>query len=189
MRPDGTADLAWRASLPAGGEQNARAPIIVAASSPDAVTTHPLVVSALPGDEPIIRVTRQGEAVVSWNQFHSTPQNPDGEEVAYAVRPAGATTFAPATTISAPGMRAAGQSLAVDAAGNAVLVYLAAPAIGPAPSGAVGATHQRPAGGAFGPAVAFPGSPANGLRVFAAGPKVSAYGGGDNGVAIGDWAP
>ena len=80
-------------------------------------------------------------------------------------------------------MRAAGQSLAVDAAGHAVLAYIAAPAIGPAPSGAVGATHQRPAG-ARGPAIAFPGSPASGLRVFAAGPKFSAYGGGDSGVVI-----
>jgi hypothetical protein len=189
VRPDGTADLAWRSSLPAGGEQNQRAPIFAAASSPDAVVSQPQAVSALPGDEPFLRVTRQGEAIVSWNQFNSTPQNPDGEEIAYAVRPAGATTFGPATTISAPGDRAAGQSLAVDAAGDAVLVYLSAPAIGPAPNGAVGTTHLRPAGGVFGPAVAFPGSPANGLRVFAAGSKVSAYGSGDSGVVISDWIP
>jgi hypothetical protein len=189
VRGDGTADLAWRASLPAGGEQNERAPILVAASSPDAVVAQPAAVSALPSDDPFIRVTRQGEAIVSWDESNSTPQNPDGEEVAYAVRSVGATTFGPATTISAPGDRAAGQSLAVDAAGNAILVYVAAPAIGPAPNGVVGATHLRPAAGAFGPFVAFPGSPSNGLRVFAAGSKVSAFGGGDKGVVISDWTP
>ena len=37
VRPDGIADLAWRASLPPGGEQNERAPILAAASGPDAV--------------------------------------------------------------------------------------------------------------------------------------------------------
>jgi hypothetical protein len=189
VRPDGTADLAWRSSLPAGGEQNQRAPIFAAASSPDAVVTQPQAVSTLPGDEPFMRVTRQGEAIVSWNQFNSTPQNPDGEEVAYAVRPAAATVFGPATTISAPGDRAAGQSLAVDAAGDAVLVYVAAPAIGPAPNGAVGTTHYRPAGGAFGPAVAFPADAANGLRAFAAGSKISAFGGGAGGVVVSDWTP
>jgi hypothetical protein len=189
VRADGTADLAWRASLPAGGEQDQRAPIFAAASSPDAVVTQPQAVSTLPGDDPFLRVTRQGEAIVSWNQFNSTPQNPDGEEIAYAVRPTGATNFGPATTISAPGDRAAGQSLAVDAAGSAVLVYVAAPAIGPAPNGAVGQSHFRPAGGAFGPAVPFPGSATNGLRVFAAGSKISAYGGGVSGVVISDWTP
>jgi hypothetical protein len=189
VRPDGTADLAWRASLPAGGEQNERAPILVAASEPDAIVAQPRAVSTLPGDDPAVAMSRQGEAIVSWNQFNSTPQNPDGEEVAYAVRPAGATAFGPATTISAPGDRAAGQSLAVDASGNAVLVYVAAPAIGPAPNGAVGMTHLRPAGGVFGPAVAFPGDATNGLRVFAAGPKVSAFSGGTAGVAISDRVP
>jgi hypothetical protein len=188
VRPDGTADLAWRASLPAGGEQNVRAPIFVAASSPDAVVSQPAAVSAAPADDPVIRVSRQGEAVVSFDQLRSTPQNPDGEEVAYAVRPAGAATFGPATTISAPGMLATGQSLAVDAAGSAVIAYVAAPAIGPAPNGAVATTHLRPAGGAFGPPVTFPG-PSNGVRVFAAGSKVSAFGAVASGPVISDWTP
>jgi hypothetical protein len=187
VRPDGTADLAWRASVPAGGEQNVRAPILVAASSPDAVVSRPAAVSTLPADDPSVAVTRQGEAIVSWNQFGSSPQNPDGEEVAYAVRAAGAPAFGPATTISAPGMRAAGQSLAVDAAGNAVIAYVGAPAIGP--GGAFGMTHLRPAGGAFGPAVAFPGGASVGLHVFGAGTKLSAFGASGDGVAIGDWRP
>jgi hypothetical protein len=189
VRPDATADLAWRASLPAGGEQNERAPIFAAASSPDAVVSQPQAVSALPGDEPFIRVTRQGEAIVSFNQFNSTPQNPDGEEVAYAVRPLGATAFGPATTISAPGERAASQSLAVDAAGNAILVYVAAPAIGPATSAELGRSHLRPAGGIFGPAVALPGDATNGVRVFAAGSKVSVVAAGEGGVVISDRTP
>ncbi len=187
MRADGTADLAWRSSLPATGAENERAPIRTAASSPDAVVTQPQALSTLPGDEPFVRVTRQGEAIVSWNQIDSTPQNPDGEEVAYAVRPAGATAFGPATRLSGAGEMAAGQSLAVDAEGDAMIVYTGAPAIGPPPGDDFGRTYLRPAGGVFGPAVAFPGSPTGGVRVFSAGSKLSAYGAAAEGVVISDW--
>ena len=189
VRPDGIADLAWRSSLPATGAEDERAPILTAASNPSAVVTKPQTLSTLPGDEPFIRVTRQREAIVSWNQINSTPQNPDGEEVAYAVRPVDATAFGPATTISEPGMRAAGQSLAIDAAGNAIVAYIAAPAIGPAPGGALGRSHLRPAGAIFGPPVAIPGNATNGVRVFGAGTKISADTGDERGPAITDWKP
>ena len=189
VRPDGTADLAWRSSLPASEAENLRAPILAAASGPDAVVAPPQALSAIQGDAPSIRVTRQGEAIVSWDQFRSTPQNPDGEEVAYAVRPVGATAFGPPATISDPAMRAAGQSLAIDAAGNAIIAYVGAPAIGPAPGGALGMSHLRPAGGAFGPAQPLPGSALSNVRVFGAGPKISAFTTGERGFAISDWKP
>ena len=189
VRPDGTADLAWRSSLPATEAESLRAPILAAASSPDAVLSEPQALSSERGEDPSVRVTRQGEAIVSFDQARSTPQNPDGEEVAYALRPLGATAFGPATVISAPGMRAAGQSLATDAAGNAIIAYTTAPAIGPAPEGALGTSHLRPAGGAFGPPTVFPGGALDGVFVFGAGPKFSAYGSGERGVVISDWTP
>ena len=77
----------------------------------------------------------------------------------------------------------------IDAAGNAIIAFIAAPAIGPAPSGQLGRSHLRPAGGVFGPAVALPGNATNGVRVFGAGPKISAYTGDERGVAITDWEP
>ena len=186
IRRDGTADLAWRASLPTTEGENLPAPILAAASSPDAVVSPPQAISAFPGDGPSIRDTRD-EAIVTWSQFRSTPQNPDGEEVAYAVRTAGAPAFGPPAVISAPGMFAAGPSLAVDAAGGAIIAYLAAPAIGPAPSGVLGMSHARPAGGAFGSPVVLPGSALNRVVVFGAGPKISAYTGDARGLAITDW--
>jgi hypothetical protein len=189
VRPDGVADLAWRSSLPTTGAENERAPILVAASGPDAVVTPPQPVSAAPSESPSIRVTRRGEAIVSWNQFASTPSNPDGEEVAYAVRPGAAPAFGPATRLSGPGEMAAGQSLAVNAAGEAAIVYAGAPAIGPAPAAEAGRTFVRPAGGVFAPAAAFPGQPTGAVRAFDAGPKVSAFGAAAGGWLVSDWTP
>jgi hypothetical protein len=188
VRPDGTADIAWRASLPAGSEQNVSSPILVASSSPDAVVTQPVAVSTARGDEPFMRVTRQGEAIVSWDQLNPSPQNPDGEEVAYAVRTAGAAAFGAPTTISAAGLRAADSSLAVDSSGGAYIVYDAAPAIGPAPAGTAGVSHFRPAAGAFGAPVALPAND-SGVRVFSAGAKVSVYMATASGLTISDWTP
>jgi hypothetical protein len=84
---------------------------------------------------------------------------------------------------------AAGESLAIDAEGDALIVYTGAPAVGPPPDADLGRTWLRPAGGVFGPAVAFPGSPTGGVRVFSAGAKLSAFGAADDGVLISDWTP
>jgi hypothetical protein len=190
VRRDGAADLAWRASLPAGGEQNDAAPILAAVSTPVAVTSQPQAVSLLPGEGPVVRVDAQGEAILAWDQSHSTPQNPDGGEVAFAVRPAGADAFGAAATITPASLAAGGSSLAVDAAGSAYLVYsafggdLSAPAARP-----VGLSHVRPAGGAFGSPLALPAG-LGGVSVLSAGAKVTAVGAGsaDRWLAS-DWTP
>lgn len=178
VRRDGTADVAWRASPPAGGEQDEAAPILAAVSTPVAVISQPRAVSLLRGDRPVVRVDRQGEAVLAWDQFDSTPQNPDGPEIAVAVRPAGAGTFGAAAAITPANVTASGASLAIDAAGSAYLVYsafggdLTTPGVGP-----VGLSHVRPAGGAFGPPLALPAG-FGGPWVFSAGAKVTAVSGG-----------
>lgn len=187
VRPDGTADLAWRSSLPAGGEQNETSPILVAASSPDAVVTQPLAISTLRGQDPFLRVTRQGEAIVTWDQIDPSAQNPDGLEVAGAVRPIGAPAFGPAATLSPAGFGAAGSSLAVDAAGNGYVVYTAAPVDGSAPQ--AGLSNVRPAGGAFGVPVPVAVANTNGVRVFSAGSKVSAFIAEPAGIQVSDWTP
>jgi hypothetical protein len=189
VRRDGSADLAWRASLPAGGEQDEAAPILAAVSTPVAVTSQPRAVSLLRGRRPVVRVDAQGEAVLAWDQFDSTPQNPDGSEVAVAVRPAGADAFGAAATITPANVTASGSSLAVDAAGSAYLVYsafgsdLSTPGASP-----LGLSHVRPAGGAFGPPLALPAG-FGGASVFSAGAKVTAVsGGGEAGRwLVSDW--
>ncbi|MDX6721483.1 MAG: hypothetical protein QOJ63_3737 [Solirubrobacteraceae bacterium] len=191
VRRDATADLAWRASLPAGGEQNDAAPILAAVSTPVEVTSQPRAVSLLRGERPTVRVDAQGEAVLAWDQFDSTPQNPDGSEIAVAVRPAGADTFGPAATITPANVTASGSSLAVDATGSAYLVYsafggdLSTPGASP-----LGLSHVRPAGGAFGPPLALPDG-FGGATVFSAGAKVTAVSGGGSAGRwlVSDWTP
>jgi hypothetical protein len=190
VRPDGSADLAWRASLPAGGEQNEAAPIMAAVSTPVAVTSQPRPVSPLRGEHPVLRVDAQGEAILAWDAFDSTPQNPDGAEVAVAVRPAGADTFGAATTITPANVTAGGSSLAVDAAGSAYLAYsafggdLSIPGARP-----VVLSHVRPAGGAFGPPLALPAG-LGGVSLLCAGAKVSAVGvGAAERWLVSDWTP
>ncbi|MDX6719842.1 MAG: hypothetical protein QOJ63_2096 [Solirubrobacteraceae bacterium] len=190
VRPDGTADLAWRASLPAGGEQDVAAPILAAVSTPLAVTAQPRAVSLLRGEHPVVRVDAQGEAILAWDEFDSTPQNPDGTQVAVAVRPAGGDAFGAPATITPANLSAGGSSLAVDAAGSA---YLAYSAFGGdlSTSGArpLGLSHVRPAGGAFGPPLALPVT-LGGASVFSAGAKVTAVGvGSAERWLASDWTP
>lgn len=177
VRRDGTADVAWRASLPAGGEQDEAALILAAVSTPLEVSSRAQAVSLLRGERPLVRVDAQGEAILAWDQFDSTPQNPDGSEIAVAVRPAGADAFGAAATITPPTLTASGSSLAVDAAGRAYLVYsafggdLSIPGASP-----FGLSRVRPPGGAFGPPLALPAG-FGGATVFSAGAKVTAVSG------------
>jgi hypothetical protein len=189
VRRDGTAVVAWRASLPAGGEQNLAAPIMAATSTAGALVAQPQVVSQQPGELPQVRVDARGEVVLAWNQRNSTLTNPDGPEVAVAVQPAGATAFGAPTTMNAANVAAGGASLAVDPAGNAYLVYSAAVATGRAPGGPAATSHVRPPGGAFGSPVALPAD-FSGAFVFSAGAKVTAVSGGSGGrTLLSDWAP
>jgi len=170
VRRDGRADIAWRASLPAGGEQNLAAPIMAAVSSPGAVTSQPRAVSLHPGERPQLRGNRQGEAILAWKESNPTPQNPDGPQVAVAARPAGADTFGAPSAITPPDLAAGGASLAIDVAGSAHVVYATASA-----SGTAGLTHVRAPGGAFGPPSPLPAG-LQPLSLIAAGAKVTAVG-------------
>jgi hypothetical protein len=186
VRRDGSAVIAWRASLPAGGEQDVAAPIMAATSTAGAVLAQPQMVSQYPGERPRVRVDARGEAVVAWTQRNSTPANPDGPEVAVAVQPAGAIVFGAPATMTAADVAAGSASPAVDPAGNAYLVYSAAAATGRAPGGLAAISHVRPPGGAFGPPVALPAG-FSGAFVFSAGAKVTAVSGGR--MLVSDWTP
>ncbi|MEA2218265.1 MAG: hypothetical protein QOJ35_891 [Solirubrobacteraceae bacterium] len=187
VHPDGIAELAWRASIPAGGEQNAAAPIWAATSDPASVVAEPQPVTVLAAERPVVRVDGLGEAIIAFDQRNFTRQNPDGQEVAYAVRAPGAAAVGPPATITPANVAAGGATLAVDAAGSAYLAYSAALAIDPPPGGPFGVSHVRPAGGAFGPAVALPAS-FSGVRLLAAGPKVTAISAGGS-TLLSDWTP
>jgi hypothetical protein len=187
VRRDGTAVIAWRASLPAGGEQDDAAPIMAATSTTAALVTQPQVVSQHPGELPRVRVDARGEAVLAWDQRNSTPANPDGPEIAVAVQPAGATTFGAPTTMTPANVAADGASLAVDGTGGAYLLYSAAAATGSTPGGPAAISLVRTPGGAFGPPVALPAH-FGGAFVFAAGAKVTAVSGSSGGrTLLSDW--
>jgi hypothetical protein len=187
VRRDGTAVVAWRASLPTGGEQDNAAPIVAATSTVTALAAPPDIVSQQLGELPQLRLGAQGEAILAWDQFHSTPANPDGPEIAVAGQPAGASAFGVPTTMTPADVAAGGASLAVDPVGVAYLVYSAAAGTGTTPDGAAGISHVRPPGGAFGPPVALPAG-FTGAFVFTAGAKVTAVSGGSGGrTLISDW--
>jgi hypothetical protein len=189
VRRDGTAVVAWRSSLPGGGEQDDPAPILAAESTPDEVVSQPQVISHAPSELPQVRVNAQGEAILAWNQLHSTPENPDGPEIAVAVRPASAAAFGAPATITPANVAAGSSSLAVDAAGSAYLVHSAAAGTASSAGGPVGISHVRPAGGAFGPPIALPAD-FTGASVVSAGPKVTAVSGGSGGrTLLSDWTP
>ena len=180
VRPDGTALVAWRASLPRGGEQDDPAPIMAVASAPAAVLAPVQTVSLAPANLPQVRVTPADEAVLAWNQVNPTPGNPDGPEVAFAIAPAGAAAFGAPALISPPGVPAAGVSLAVDAAGRAHLLYGA--------NGRVAVTQVRPPGSIFGAPVTLPSTFASGA-LLAAGAKVTAISAFAARTAVSDWKP
>jgi hypothetical protein len=189
VRPDGTAEIAWRASLPAGGEQNESAPILAAASSPDAVTSPPQVISTHRGEQPVIGVDPRGEAILAWDQFNATPQNVEAQEIAVAVRAAAASPFGAATALSPANAVPARASLAIDAAGTAYVAYYSYNGL---PGIPIGLSHVRPEGGAFGAPIALPAS-LRAVSLLSAGAKVSAFGGGGGSsgarVLVSDWTP
>ncbi len=63
--PHGSAIIAWRGSLPAGGEQNADATIFAAVRDSNGVLAGSQPVSLLPGSNPQVRVNGQGEAILA----------------------------------------------------------------------------------------------------------------------------
>jgi hypothetical protein len=173
VRGDGTADIAWRASLPTGGEQNEAAPIWAAASGPDALTAPPRQVSLLPAERPVLRGNRQGEAILAWSEYDLTPGSPEGPRIATAVRAAGAKAFGLPATISTGDPVTSTASLAVDAAGTAFLAYSSS---APPPAAApLGLSRTRPPGGVFSAPLALPAGIEQPLLI-AAGAKVVAAG-------------
>jgi hypothetical protein len=184
VAPDGTAVVAWRASLPAGGEQDEAAPIMAAVSSPDAVVAPARVVSAVAGSLPQVRRNPQGEAILAWDQHASTPANPDGGGVAVAIRPPGAAAFGAPALISPPTIRSDGAALAVDAAGTTFLLYSADSTAGRR----VAVAHVRRPGGIFGSPTTLPAAFAGGT-LLAAGAKVTAVSGPFGPTAVSDWVP
>lgn len=185
VRADGIADIAWRASRPTGGEQNESAPIWAAASGPDAVTSAPRQVSLLRAEPPVVRVNREGEAILAWNEHDPTLGAPEGTRVAVALRPAGAAAFGAPTTISLPDPANTPVALEVDAAGTSYLAY-GSPLLA-APRTVAGQSHVRPAGGAFGAPLVLP-TGIDRPSLVAAGAKISAFGiATSQGVVVSDW--
>lgn len=190
VRGDGTAVLAWRASLPAGGEQDEPAAIMAATSSPDAVLSAPQTVTAASATQPQLAVDQPGEAIVVWSQFGMTPGQPEGPRLYSAVAPAGSGTFGAPSPLTATDFVAENPSLAVDAAGTAYAVYEGGPTetTTPGPRGAF--SNLRPAGGAFAAAILLPAQLAVAPAVFAAGAQVSAVGfDGAGRPRVSDWTP
>ena len=184
VQRDGTALIAWRASLPAGGEQDDPAPIMAATSTADALVALPQPVSTTFGERPQVRVNAAGEAVLAWQQLHPAPTTVDGPQIAVAVRLAGTTAFGAPVVVSPASVLADAPSLAVDASGTAYLVYNTASALlGP---GAL--SHVRPVAGALGPPVALPQGFA-GAAVLSAGTRVTAVGASGGRTLVSDWVP
>jgi hypothetical protein len=185
-----SAVVAWRGSLPAGGEQNSDATIFAAERDADGTISAPQAVSAFPGSDPQLGTNEQGEAILAWDERNSTAQNPDGGEVAAAVRPPSAQLFGAPMTISASNVYASPASLTVDTSGGATLVFTTAPGIStPAASnnsasGPVALSYYHPSGD---PGFVFSRRLPDGFtdaRVLAAGQDVSIISGGDSGSTL-----
>jgi hypothetical protein len=189
VRRDGTAIIAWRASPPAGGEQNEAGAIKAVTSSPDAVASPVQSVTSGRGDLPFLVADAQGEAILAWDEFDLTPGAPDGPRVFAATAPAGAATFGAPVAMSPADRLAGNAALAVDAAGTTFLAYGATPSSATAPPEPSALSHVRSAGGAFGPAVALPAG-FGGVFLVAAGAQVTAVSGAIAGrTLLSDWTP
>jgi hypothetical protein len=189
VRRDGTAMIAWRASLPAGGEQNESGAIKTVTSTPDAVASPVQTVAPGAGDLPFLVANAQGEAILAWNAFDVTPGQPEGPRVFTAMAPAGSTTFGAPAAISPADRLAGNAALAVDTAGTTFLAYGVTPSSASAPAEPSALSHVRPAAGAFGPAVALPAS-FGGVSLVAAGAQVTAISGAIEGhTLLSDWMP
>jgi hypothetical protein len=189
VRADGIAIVAWRASRPAGGEQNEAGAIKAVTSSPDAVASPVQTITTGLGDVPVVVVSRRGEASLAWDAFDLTPGAPDGPQVFAATAPAGVATFGVPAAISPADRFAGNPSLAVDAAGTTFLAH-GAPAGSPSAPAEPGAlSHLRPAGGVFGPPIALPAG-FGGVSLVAAGAQVTAVSAGFEGhTLLSDWTP
>lgn len=189
VRRDGTAIVAWRASPPAGGEQNEAGAIKAVTSSPDAVASPVQSVTSGRGDLPFLVANAQGEAILAWDEFDLTPGAPDGPRVFAAAAPAGAATFGAPVAMSPADRLAGNASLAVDAAGTAFLAYGATASSATAPAEPSALSHIRPAGGVFGPPIALPAS-FGAVALVAAGAEVTAVSGAVGGhTLLSDWTP
>lgn len=180
VAPNGDAIIAWRASLPAGGEQNADAPILASVRASSAIISPAQVVSQLPGSGPEVRTNAQGEAILVWNQRNPSPQNPDGPEVAASLRPVGATAFEAPFLLSPAGAAAGSGSLAIGAGGDAVAGYTASLATASVPPPAAYARSRTPGSATFDPPELL-GGDFSGAFVFSAGPLVTAASAGSGG--------
>ena len=192
ITPDGHAIVAWRGSLPAGSEQNSDATIFAATRDRLGRLSALQPVSQHDGYEPRIAATPQGEAILVWNERDFTPQNPDGAQVAAAVRPSGGGSFGTPVTLSRPNVAADSAALAVDASGTATIVYSAAAARPPyATGGPVAVAHRRaPGAPSFGAAAEPLPAAFIGALVIAAGARVTAASGRSGGrTLISDYAP
>lgn len=180
VAPNGGAIVAWRASPPAGGEQNADAPILASVRASSGIISTPQVVSQLPGSGPQVRANTQGEAILVWNQRNPSPQNPDGPEVAASVRPTGASGFEAPFLLSPAGAPAGTASLAIAADGTAVAGYTASlTAAYTAPPAAY--TRSRTPGSATFDRPELLGADFSGAFVFSAGSLVTAASAGSGG--------
>jgi hypothetical protein len=189
LATDGSVFLAWRASPPAGGEQNVDAAILAAVRDPAGVVSAAQTISQLPGSAPRIGITAQGEATIVFDQRNPTAVNPDGAEVVAALRPAAGGAFGPPVRLPAAGVAADSASLAVESSGSTTIVYSAA-VIGPGgPAEPAAVSQTRPPAAAFGAAAPLPADFA-GAFVFAAGARVTAVSGGSGGrTLISDLSP
>ncbi|HVF77367.1 MAG TPA: hypothetical protein VNA28_03640 [Solirubrobacteraceae bacterium] len=180
VAPNGDAIVAWRASLPAGGEQNADAPIVSAVRASSGIISASQVVSELPGSGPQVRANDQGEAILVWNQRNPTPENPDGPEVAGSLRPAGASAFEAPFLFSPAGAAAGSASLAIDDDGTAVAGYTASLTGGYRPPPAA-FTRSMTSGRATFATPESLGEDFSGAFVFSAGSLVTAASAGSGG--------
>jgi hypothetical protein len=115
---DGSAVIAWRASLPASEEEDRWAPIRVAIRDPQGHISAAQTLSRADGDAPRIGVGSQGEVIVLWQQ-----RSTRGTVVTAAVGRIGAT-FGPPIQISAPSQQENVRgSLAIDDHGTAIVAY------------------------------------------------------------------
>jgi hypothetical protein len=177
---DGTAVIAWRGSPPAGGAEDLAGPIYAVTRDPRGTRSQPQAVSAAGklGRRPELRVGRDDEAILVWQQWRA---DGTGAEIAAATRAQGKGLFGAPVVISQPDEEAADPSLALDQAGNAVVVY----------RGAHLDAAVRPAGGAFGPPVAL-SSATTGVGpplAFAAGAGVTVVWPTIDGTRLSDWRP
>lgn len=178
IAPNGNAILAWRGSLPSGGEQNADGPIFAAQRTAAGVLSSTQAVSLLPGSAPQVRTNARSEAILVWNQRNPTPQNPDGPEVAASVSRVPGEGFGPPVRLSPAAVAAGSVSLGLDAAGTAIAVYSAA--LPGQPTTTSGVVQVMAPGAGFAPPQVV-GADFSAAFAFGAGARLTVASGGSGG--------